>query len=121
MSKVVFSLFSLLLLRPQGFHRLQFGCIGRRVAAEQPAQRHGKAEGRKRHPSGGENGHLEQGQLGCRSHIACDYNPNFPSETYEHYDTSPIKWDSRKTLLLKSSKLETGVFYYGQKSLFSGN
>ena len=27
--------------------------------------------------------------------------------------TSPIKWDTRKTLLLKSSKLETGGFCYG--------
>ena len=31
------------------------------------------------------------------------------------------KMRHKKTLLLKSGKLETGVFYYGQKSIFSRN
>ena len=35
--------------------------------------------------------------------------------------TSPIKWDTRETLLLKSSKLEIGGFCYGQKSVFGRN
>ncbi len=32
--------------------------------------------------------------------------------------TAPTKRDTRKTLLLNSSKIELGVFYYAQKSIF---
>ena len=72
------------LIRPQGFHRLEFRCFCRRVAAEQHAQRHGKAEGRQRHPSGGENGHLEQNLAQSQTADGAEDNAYNAAHAAEH-------------------------------------
>ena len=48
-----------------------------------------------------------------------DYSLDLAKKTIQRHCTHKMR--HKKTLLLKSGKLETGVFYYGQKSIFSRN